>query len=191
MADKHQQKQRNENTQVDERSEGPREDNPPRDVKELFRWTSPSRVFKKRNKKFYINLGIMLFIIALIAIFLQEFFALAALMAVFFYFYIAGTVEPITIDHRITNRGITTADHTYDWGDLTDFWFSEKYDDTILQVATKKRYPSRLVMLLPYKDKEKVKKILIDYISFQEKAPVTWADNLIEWFDSKLPASMR
>lgn len=163
----------------------------PKDLKELFHWTAPARPFKKRDRRFYVNLGLMLFIIALVALFVQEFFLIAVLMAIFFYYYVAGTVEPINVEHRITNRGITTAEHSYEWKGLTDFWFTEKYDDTILHVSTKDRFPGRLFMLAHYKDKEKIKKILIEYLTFQEKPPVTWIDNATEWATHKLPASMR
>jgi hypothetical protein len=163
----------------------------PKDIKDLFLWKSPARPFKKRNRRFYINLGLMLFIISLIAIFLKEFFALAAIVAIFFYYYIAGTVEPIIIKHRITNRGITTAEHTYGWEDLSDFWFNEKYNDNILQITTKKRLPPRLIMLVHYKDKEKIKKILAEYLIYQDTIPVSWVDKVIERFNAHLPTSMR
>ena len=160
-------------------------------LKEFFKWESPARPFKKRNKKFYGNLGLMLFIIALVALFLQEFFLIAVLMAIFFYYYVAGTVEPVTIKHRITNRGITTTEHEYPYKELSDFWFSEKYNETILNLSTKVRYPARIFMLLPYKDKEKVRKTLTEYLTFKETAPISWTDRLLDWANAKLPASMR
>jgi hypothetical protein len=162
-----------------------------KETKELLCWESAARPFKKRNQRFYLNLGLMLFIIAIIAIFLQEFFAVAALIAIFFYFYAAGTVEPVKLEHRITNRGVTTAEHTYEWEDLVDFWFTEKYEETILNISTKKKFPTRLTILLPYKDKEKVRKTLVEHLEYQETPKVVWTDNLIEWFNSKLPISMR
>lgn len=161
------------------------------ELKGLFHWKSPSRPFKKRNRNFYVNLALMLFIIALVALFVQEFLLIATLMAIFFYFYVAGTIEPTSIEHRITNRGITTAEHTYEWEDLEDFWFTKKYNDVLLHVSTKRKFPPRLLLLVPHKEQEKIRTILTEYLTYQETAPITWFDNLIEWFNSKLPASMR
>src|SRR5438105_1877554 len=140
MADKRKPKEAPESQvdkeQVNKRSEDPSDE---KDLQELFSWESAARPFKKRDRRFYINLGLMLFIIGLIALFLKEFFLVAVLLAIFFYYYVAGTVEPIRVEHRITNRGIKTAEHEYSYKDLTDFWFGKKYGDNILHVSTKLR----------------------------------------------------
>jgi hypothetical protein len=126
-----------------------------------------------------------------IALFIQEFLLIAVFLALFFFFYVSGTIEPGNMPHKITNQGITTASHSYIWEELIDFWFSEKYGETILNVGTKVRFPARLIMLVPILEKEKAKKILLEYISYREVAPSTWADDTVEWISRKLPASWR
>lgn len=175
-----------------DREEKKEEQKPPsKEVRELLTWESASRPFKKRDSKYFVNIGLILVLVAAIAIFFQEFLFLAVLLALFFYFYVAGTVEPEKISHRITNQGITTANHSYTWGDLTDFWYTEKYGEVILTVGSKLRFPGRLIMIVPYIDREKAKKILVEYLPYREKVPTTPIDELVEWIYTRMPQSLR
>ena len=163
----------------------------PKEVKTLFKWESPSRPFKRRDTKYFLNLGLIILVLAAILIFVQEFLLIGVLLALLFVAYVLGTVEPEGMEHKITNQGITTAGKSYIWPELTDFWFSEKHGAVILNVGTKVRFPARLIMLVPFLDRDKIKETLIEYIPFREEVPTSWMDNTVDWVMARLPASLR
>jgi hypothetical protein len=164
---------------------------PPKEVKTLFTWESPSRPFKRRDHKYFQTVGLLLLLVAAIALFIQEFLFIGVLLALFFVLYVLGTIEPESIEHKITNQGVTTAGRSYIWNELNDFWFIDKHGAVVLNVGTKIRFPGRLLMLVPYLDRDKIKQILVEYISFREAAPSTWMDETVDWFYAKLPHSLR
>lgn len=164
---------------------------PPKEVKTLFSWDSPSRPFKRRDSRYFVNLSLIILVLAVILIFIQEFLLIGVLLALLFVAYVLGTVEPEKMEHKITNQGITTANRSYLWNELTDFWYTEKHGALILNVGTKLRFPARLLMLVPFLDRDKIKDLLVKYLPFREEPPSSWMDNAVDWFTSKLPASLR
>ncbi len=163
----------------------------PKEVKTLLEWESASRPFKRRDAKYFTNLAIIIFVLAAILLFVQEFLLIGVLLALLFVSYVLGTVEPDKMDHKITTQGITTGNRSYLWNELNDFWFSEKYGETVLNVGTKIRFPARLLVLVPFMDREKVKDILVEYLPFREVAPTSWMDQTVDWVTAKLPPSLR
>lgn len=163
----------------------------PKEVKTLFEWESPSRPFKRRDAKYFTNLAIIIFVLAAILLFVQEFLLIGVLLALLFVSYVLGTVEPDKMDHKITTQGVTTGNRSYLWNELSDFWFNEKYGETVLNVGTKIRFPARLLVLVPFMDREKVKDILVEYLPFREVAPTSWMDQTVDWVTAKLPPSLR
>lgn len=164
---------------------------PPREVKTLLEWESPLRPFKRRDTKYFLNLVLIILVLAVILVFVQEFLLIGVLLALLFVSYVLGTVEPEKLAHKITNQGITTGNRSYLWSELEDFWYVEKYGSDILNVSTKVRFPARLMILVPFIDRDKVKKILLEYIPFREEAPRSWMDDATAWINSHLPASLR
>lgn len=163
----------------------------PKEVKTLLKWESASRPFKRRDTKYFINLGIIIFVLAAILLFVQEFLLIGVLLALLFVSYVLGTVEPEKMDHKITNQGLTTGNRSYLWNELSDFWFTEKYGEVVLNVGTKIRFPARLLVLVPFMDRDKVKEILVEYLPFREVAPTSWMDQTVDWVTAKLPSSLR
>lgn len=164
---------------------------PPKEVKTLFEWESASRPFKRRDTKFFLNWGLIILLVAVILIFVQEFLLIGVLLAILFVTYVLGTIEPDKMDHKITNQGITTADRSYLWSELSDFWYTEKHGETVLNVGTKVRFPGRLLMLIPFIDRDKIKEILVEYVPFREIPPSSWMDQTVDWVMAKLPHSLR
>jgi hypothetical protein len=164
---------------------------PPKEVKTLFEWQSDSRPFKRRDSRFFVNWGLIILMLGVILIFVSEFLLIGVLLALLFVAYVLGTVEPEKMDHKITNQGITTGGRSYLWGELTDVWYSDKHGSLLLNIGTKLRFPGRLLMIVPFIDRDKVKEIVVEYIPFREVPPVTWMDQATEWVMAKLPHSLR
>lgn len=164
---------------------------PPKEVKTLFSWESPIRPFKRRDSRYFLNLALIILVLAAILIFIQEFLLIGVLLALLFVAYVLGTVEPETIEHKITNQGITTAGKSYIWDELTDFWFTERHGAVILNIGTKLRFPARLLILVPFMDRDHIKKTLVEYLPYREEVPTTWMDQTVDWVMSRLPIWLR
>ncbi len=156
------------------------------EIKTLISWKSPLRVFKKRDKKHFTNLILVVFIISLVLIFFKEFLLVGVILALVFVAYVNSSVEPPEFEHKITTKGITSGGHTYLWGELTEFWLVKKDGRTVLNIDTKVRFPGRLFVVLNDDIVEEVRRDLSKYLPFREEQKVTWLDRLTDWFSQKL-----
>src|SRR3990170_8319283 len=95
-------------------------------------WSSPSRLFKKRDREYFTNIGAIVFLLVIILVFAREFVLIAAVLSIVFLIYVLSTVPPEEIAHRITNLGIESAGHFYPWETLVDFWFEHQWGQTLL-----------------------------------------------------------
>lgn len=148
-------------------------------------WSSPSRLFKKRNAEFYKTVGAIVFLLTIILVFASEFVLVLAMLSIVFLVYVLSTVPPENVDHRVTNLGIESAGHYYRWEEMSEFWFEEQWEQTLL-IITPLLGP-RIVILLGTQDKEHVKKLLAKHIPFREHPEKTWMDNATSWLSSKIP----
>src|SRR3989338_7508400 len=162
-----------------------------KEVKDLMSWSSPSRVFRKRDKSWFTNVSILVLVLIVIILFVREFIPISVVLAIAFVYYVLATVPPDDVEHKITTQGITSSHHSYLWNELVDFWFTAKHDQKVLNVGTKLRYPGRLIMLLGSEDLEKVKDTLVNYLPFREVPKVSWLDKIADALSKKLPSSIR
>ena len=149
-------------------------------VKSLFRWQSFSRPYTKRSAKWFIYTFLLVATILLILLFVREFFIIAPVLALAFVAYILATVPPELVENEITTQGINTANHSYLWDELDDFWIIEKDGFTVLYIDTLVRWPRRLIVLINTQDKEKVKEILARYIPYRQLPKTTWVDSFAD-----------
>ncbi len=158
----------------------------PGPIKVLLSWKAPARPFKKQSREYFTTIGAMIFLIALILVFLKEFLLIGAILALFFIVYVLSTVKPEEITHKINNRGIATGKKTYKWEQLGRFWFSEKWGNQLLNIENFFGLPARLTLLLGATPKEKVKKVLEEYL-ISEKPEKNFVDRASEWISKKVP----
>lgn len=156
------------------------------ELKTLLSWKSPARPFKKRDREYFTTIGAIVFLLAVILLFLKEWLLIAVIIALMFVAYVLASIPPEEVEHKITTRGIVTGNRTYAWDDLSKFWFSQRWKQTILNMETKLRFPGQLLLLLGDTNKDKVKEILGKYLSF-EQPETTWMDNAAEWLAKKVP----
>lgn len=157
-----------------------------KEIRTLVSWESPLRVFKKRDKKHFTNLIMVVFLISAVLVFFKEFLLVGVILALVFVAYVNSSVEPPEFEHKITTRGITSGGHTYLWEELKEFWLDQKGVRTVLNVDTKVKFPGRLFIVLNEENVEEVKKALSKYLSFREEQKVTWLDQMTDWFSQKL-----
>lgn len=148
-------------------------------------WMAPSRLFKKRDKEYFTNIGAIVFLLAVILVFAREFALIAALFAIVFFVYVTSTVPPEDIKHKITNLGFETADAFYLWEQLVDFWFEEQWGQTM--VVIRPQIGVRLVILLGDQDRDGVRELMAKYIPYREKPDKSWLDNAASWVSKTIP----
>lgn len=155
------------------------------ELKTLLEWVAPIRPFKRRDRKYFTTIISLVAVLALILIFIREFLLIGVIFSVLFVTYVLATVEPEKTKHKITTHGVTTADQTYPWEELGDFWFTKKFDSTVLNINTKARFPGRLFLIIEEAEREKVRKILTEYLPFRETPPENLVDKISESLASK------
>jgi hypothetical protein len=151
----------------------------------LLAWASPSRLFKKRDKEYFTNIGAIVFLLIIILVFAREFLLIAAVVSIVFLIYVLSTVPPEDVTHRITNLGIESAGHYYRWEELSEFWFEEQWGQALL--VLRPVLGTRIIILLGVQDKALVRKLIAQYIPFREKPEKSWVDNASSWLSKKIP----
>lgn len=151
----------------------------------LLAWSSPSRLFKKRDKEYFTNVGAIVFLLVIILVFAREFLLIAAVVSIVFLIYVLSTVPPEEVSHRITNLGIESAGHYYRWEELSEFWFEEQWGQALL--VLRPVFGTRIIILLGVQDKAFVRKLIAQYIPFREKPEKSWVDNASSWLSKKIP----
>lgn len=141
------------------------------EAKAIVSWKSPVRIFKPRSKKYFTKVGLYGLIFILAAIAFGEFFLVGVIIAVIFVVYVLATAEPETIEHKITNMGITSGGRAFLWEELDSFWFEKRGDDRLLVVETNLHFPTRLILLLTTVSERTLLDILEKHLHFHH-APV-------------------
>src|SRR5258706_11830932 len=151
----------------------------------LLAWSFPSRLFKKRDREYFTNIGAIIFLLMVILVFMQEFLLIAAVVSIVFLIYVLSTVPPEEVSHRITNLGIESAGHFYRWDSLVEFWFEEQWGQTMLVLQP--LAGKRIIILLGTQDKKNIRDLIAKYIPFRETPDKTWVDNAAHWIGEKIP----
>ncbi len=155
----------------------------PREV--LLSWTSPSRLFKKRDREYFTNIGAIIFFLLVILIFMQEFLLIAAVVSVVFLIYVLSTVPPEDVEHKITNLGVESAGHYYRWEEMAEFWFEEQWGQHM--VVIKPNFGTRIIILLGGENPKRIRELLAEHIPYRETPEKTWVDNAAGWLSEKVP----
>ncbi|MCG2691220.1 hypothetical protein L6272_00160 [Microgenomates group bacterium] len=155
-------------------------------LKSLLKWEAAVRPFKKRDREYYTTIAAIVFLLAVILLFLKEWLLIAVIVALMFVAYVLATVVPEKTEHEITSRGVLTGGKAYKWGELKRFWFSTKWSDTILNVETNLKFPGRLMMLLGEVKEEKIKELLQKQVQY-EVPEETFMDRSAKWLSDKIP----
>jgi hypothetical protein len=149
-------------------------------------WTSPSRLFKRRDKEYFTNIGAIVFLLTIILIFAKEFVLVAAVLAIVFVVYVLSTVPPEDVSHKLMNLGVESAGHFYRWQEFREFWFEEQWGQTMLIIVP--ILGSRIIILLSHEQKkDDVRSIVAKHIPYRETPEKTWVDTAASWLSDKVP----
>jgi len=155
--------------------------------KDLFSWKQVARPFKKRNREFFVTVVAITVIVALILLLTEGFMPVILLVSLVFLFYVLNTVEPETIEYKLTNKGVKVGDKKTPWEVLTNFWFSKRYDSELL-IFGMVGLPGRMEIVINSQDKEILKNIISPFVP-EEEIPPSTLDKAANWFAKKLPGN--
>jgi hypothetical protein len=148
-------------------------------------WTSPSRIFKRRDKEYFTNIGAIVFLLSVILVFAREFVLVAAVLSIVFLIYVLSTVPPEDVKHIISNLGIESAGHFYRWETLGEFWFEEQWGQGMLVIHP--YFGPRILILLGSEDRNSVKNAVAKHIPYREQPEKSWVDSAASWLSHKIP----
>lgn len=151
----------------------------------LLAWTSPSRLFKRRDREYFTNIGAIVFLLTIILVFAREFVLIAAVLSIVFLIYVLSTVPPEEVHHKITSLGIESAGHFYRWEELADFWLEEQWGQHLM--VLRPYLSPRVIILLGSQNHEKVRELVAKHIPLRSEPARTWVDNAASWLTRKIP----
>ena len=138
------------------------------EINVLYKWTAPSRVFKRwDNQKLY-TVYLWLLVVIVLLLFIKQYFTIVVILALGFVIYAMTRYPPQEVEHTITDKYIVWFDKEYPYSDLNNYWFSKREDQLILNVDTQKKIPARLIYLVNEKQKGEIAKILGEYIPYKD-----------------------
>lgn len=158
----------------------------PEPEKELYRWASPSRLYKKRNREFYTTIGAIIILTSIILLFAKEFLLIAVIVSFGFVSYVLASVKPDNITHLLTNKGIRTGEKFYPWTDMSRYWWEVKWQQDKIHLQLPNQFPGQLILLASSSQKAEIEPIVNRYL-IKEKPQPTWVDNAGKWLQEKVP----
>jgi hypothetical protein len=170
---------------ANETSRANQENKNPEPEKLLFSWTAPARPFKRRDRDFWVTIVVITVVVGLILFFAEGFMPVILIISVIFLYYILSTVEPESIEYKITTRGIKMSESMNPWKNMNRFWFTKRFDDELL-VLEAYVLGGRLELVIKHTDREKIKNLLSKYL-LHEVAPPSYIDKATNWFSKNLP----
>ena len=153
--------------------------------RDLAVWVAASRPFKRRDREFYVTIMAMGGIVALVLFLVEGFMPVILIVSLFFLFYVLSTVEPEKIEYKVTTKGVKIAEKRIDWSNLGRFWFSKRFDNTLLIIESGS-LPGRVELVVLPEKKEEIGKALSAYL-VEEEVPPSALDKAANWFSKKLP----
>jgi len=153
--------------------------------RDLVVWQALARLFKRRERKFYVTVISLVGIVSLILFLAEGAMPVILLVSLLFLFYIMNTVPPETIEYKITTKGISMAGKKMGWNLLGRFWFSQKGNQEVLTIESA-NFPGRLEFIIVPEKKEEIKKALSSYLP-EEEIPPSALEKAAGWISKRLP----
>uniref|UniRef100_A0A7C4XMK6 DUF5673 domain-containing protein n=1 Tax=candidate division WWE3 bacterium TaxID=2053526 RepID=A0A7C4XMK6_UNCKA len=148
----------------------------------LYEWTAPNRVsdgkilqLKQNRSAIVIGLAI-----GFLLILMQEFLLIAVVASLMFLKYVLASTKGEQVRHRILNRGVEYAGDFFTWDELKYFFFTNESGLEVLCIDTMNRFPGRLHFNIEPGSRDRLQKILEEYMSYVQEAPKMFGDNLFK-----------
>jgi len=151
----------------------------------VFEWKAMDRPHKVWSRDFYSTVIVLAFLVSIIMFFIEGLLPVLVVWAVVFAMWQMNKVTPKEETYTVTTWGIRTKERTYRWEEMSVFWFEDKWGSRLLRILMN-RFPWQLILVVNKEDEEKLKKLLVESVAFEEPRK-TWMDKIAKWFGDKLP----
>jgi hypothetical protein len=153
--------------------------------RDLVIWVAPARPFKRRDRQFFVTTFAIAGIVGLVLFLAEGIMPVLLIVSLVFLYYVLSTVEPESVEHKITTKGIKIAQKRTEWQFLTKFFFTKKMDSDLMVIETV-NIPGRMELIINPEIKENLKKEVSAYLPYEEIAP-SGIEKFTDWFAQKLP----
>ena len=165
----------------------PATDQKPEPERDLITWIAPARPFKRRDRQFYVTTFAIAGIVSLVLFLAEGIMPVLLIVSLVFLYYVLSTVEPESVEYKITTKGIKIAEKRTEWQFLTKFFFSKRLDSEILIIETT-NIPGRIEFVINPEIKDNLKTQISAYIPYEEISS-TGLEKFTDWFAQKLPGN--
>jgi hypothetical protein len=135
---------------------------------ELYSWEAPIRTTALFDMRIFMGIVAVSLAFILYLSILGHYGLMAVIIALLFFVYVAGTTEPVEVEHSVTTKGIDSLGKLYEWYMLDEFFFSQKNGEYMMVVETKLRAPSSLIMLLDEEEMAALFVLLQDKLLYKD-----------------------
>jgi hypothetical protein len=154
-------------------------------VRDLYKWTAPSRKVLKPDKEIYSTIIAVAILASIIFFFIKEFLLIVVVWALVFFYYALSQMESEMVEHKVTTQGLVSYGKSWLWTELGPFWFEGEGRDRVLKIASRRDWLGQMVLLLNGADEKKLTEILAKYLPFIETPEKTFSDKAVTWLTSK------
>jgi hypothetical protein len=152
----------------------------------LLQWPAPERPFRRINRQVFSTILSLAFLLGVILFFIEGAMPVITLIAVIFLYYVLGTIPPRTVTHRLTNWGIETEGHRWNWDDMTRYWFDGDKDHRMAVIELISGFPRHLRILLGESIKEDQLKSHLEKYLIHDRPEPNWLERIEKWSKSKI-----
>jgi hypothetical protein len=132
---------------------------------ELLSWKAPIHQAHKRQKGWYIGMGIVVFLIAAISLLSGAWsVAIVAILCGAMYYFVHDHAYP-EVTMKITNRGTYVAGNFLSWEEISGYWLMHTPSYTELHITPKETKKRELIIQTANTDQYVIRQILNQRIS--------------------------
>lgn len=153
--------------------------------RDLVTWTAPSRAFKRHGRKFYVTAFSMAGVVSLVIFLAEGIMPVILIISLVFLYYVLSTVQPESIEYKITNKGFKIAGKETGWQSVVRFWFSSRSGSELLNFGLT-ILPGKIELVINPEIKDRLKKEISAYVPYEEVQPST-LEKVTGWVAKKLP----
>jgi hypothetical protein len=153
----------------------------------LLTWQAPSRPhLEGRSQKFNRTFLIIGIVIGLLLIAMQEYVLILLVASIIFISNVLSKSVPENVKIELSTHGLAYDSQMYYWHQLKQFFFTESNGSSILNIDTFEVFPGRLFVLFNAEDRDKIREIMEEHITFLENEPKNIFDKTFESVVGKL-----
>lgn len=141
----------------------------------ILSWTAAERIWHPKTQRWFLTSAAVILFFIFIMVRIEWYIGIVAMVCFMIMWFIQGYLEPIELEHKITNKGIYTNSRLFSWSDITYFWFAEKEEQLILHIDfPQEKTQPRLTLLVPDDLEFEVFNVLIDRVKYGDPQEIEY-----------------